>query len=188
MSYNRSHHRQTSSIISHPYSIASSNRHLNDNAQLEPMSGPFSSTGNLDSTVTSRSRVALPLQFNGLAGPESNAGGNTPMSLSVNYLPSKFSRPLSPNSGIYKRKNAKGGPTTALPKQGGGREAFKSGEARMPGENDEDYDGVNGGIFGGKNRRSLRWNKFKIIIFVMNLCVSNVRSFLDSPTDSRGLH
>jgi hypothetical protein len=57
------------------------------------------------------------------------------------------------------------------PKRGGGVEAFRSGEARMPGANDEDYDGVSGGWFGGGGKtrgRRLRWTKFKWILFVAN--------------------
>jgi hypothetical protein len=38
-----------------------------------------------------------------------------------------------------------------LPKRGGGCEAFKSGEASMPGEQDDDYDGINSGWFGGRD-------------------------------------
>lgn len=50
-----------------------------------------------------------------------------------------------------------------MPKRGGGVEAFRSGEARMPTEEDEDYDGVvtNRGF-------ALRWNKFKWIMVVAN--------------------
>jgi hypothetical protein len=63
-----------------------------------------------------------------------------------------------------------------LPKLGGGVEAFRSGESRMPGQGDEDYDGVTGGWFGGKEGgstppRRLRWNKFKWTLFVANVFV-----------------
>jgi hypothetical protein len=89
-------------------------------------------------------------------------------SLSVNYVPSKFS-PLT----NVRRRNKGGG--AALPKNGGGREAFKAGEARMPAAGDEDYDGVQGGWFGGKEggrtKQRLRWTKFKWILFVANTCV-----------------
>jgi hypothetical protein len=62
-----------------------------------------------------------------------------------------------------------------LPKLGGGVEAFKSGEARMPGENDDDYDGVSSSWFGGRTgghaKPKLRWNKFKWALFVANVLV-----------------
>ena len=62
-----------------------------------------------------------------------------------------------------------------LPKRSGGREAFKSNEPRMPAEEDEDYDGVTGGWFGGKDnghtRPRMRWNRFKWTLFVANVCV-----------------
>lgn len=65
-----------------------------------------------------------------------------------------------------------------LPKRGGGREAFKSGEARMPGEQDDDYDGINSGWFGGKDggrtKPRMRWNRFKWILFISNIVVSKV--------------
>jgi hypothetical protein len=105
----------------------------------------------------------------------------TPVSLSVNYLPSKFSNTLlAPGS---RKRKGKGGIDPLLPKRGGGVEAFRSGEARMPGENDVDYDGLSGGLFGGKEgghtRPRLRWNKFKWTLFVANAVVSfNVFFFL----------
>ncbi|KAJ6627329.1 hypothetical protein B0H10DRAFT_2210281 [Mycena sp. CBHHK59/15] len=96
------------------------------------------------------------------------------VSLTVNYLPSKFP---TLSSGPRKRRNGKG-IDTLMPKRGGGVEAFKSGEARMPGQHDEDYDGVSSGWFGGgKGRngaltRKLRWNKFKWILFIANIVLA----------------
>jgi len=64
-----------------------------------------------------------------------------------------------------------------IPKRGGGREAFKSGEARMPGEGDDDYDGVNSGWFGGaaggRPKPRMRWNRFKWILFVSNILLTS---------------
>ncbi|KAG8935610.1 hypothetical protein FRC02_007321 [Tulasnella sp. 418] len=92
-------------------------------------------------------------------------------SLSVNYLPAKFSRPHSP--GISYRKANKPGNR----KVGGGREAFAAGASRMPGANDEDYDGVQvDGWFqqGGKGKKGkLRWNRFKWILFITNLMLTS---------------
>lgn len=93
----------------------------------------------------------------------SDASG--PVSLSINYLPSKFSQ-----QGFHKRKTGKG--EALLPKRGGGREAFRSGEARMGGEGDEDDQGFFGGKEGGKTKARLRWTKFKWILFVANTLVS----------------
>lgn len=75
-----------------------------------------------------------------------------------------------------KRRAGKGG-DLAVPKRGGGIEAFKSGEARMPGENDEDYDGVSSGWFGAERKnnrapRRLHWNRFKTTLFFANLVFS----------------
>lgn len=86
------------------------------------------------------------------------------VSLSVNYLPSKFSRPHSP--GI--RKRGKGEKDDDFyPKRGGGRDAFRSNESRMPGTHDEDYDGVTGG-WAAATKGRLRWNRFKWILFFSN--------------------
>jgi hypothetical protein len=73
------------------------------------------------------------------------------------------------------KRNRKGGKSSVLPKRGGGVEAFRSGEARMPGENDEDYDGVQSPWFGAKEGGhtvpQLRWNKFKWTLFIANVLV-----------------
>ncbi|KAG6330589.1 hypothetical protein ID866_8500 [Astraeus odoratus] len=94
------------------------------------------------------------------------------ISLSVNYLPSKFSTGLL-SPGARRRKGRSG---AHVPKRGGGREAFKSNEPRMPAEDDEDYDGVTGGWFGGKEGGHtlprMRWNKFKWTLFIANICLS----------------
>ena len=93
-------------------------------------------------------------------------------SLSVNYLPSKFSRPHSPGVS-YRKANSKNG---GLVKRGGGRDAFAAGASRMPGNNDEDYDGVAvDGWFqqnNGKGKKPrLRWNRFKWVLFFTNTMV-----------------
>jgi hypothetical protein len=99
----------------------------------------------------------------------------------VNYLPTKFSSSLLGGGTARKRKGKKGEDDVldpVMPKRGGGVEAFKSGEARMPGEGDVDYDGVTDGWFGaktgGSTSKKLRWNKFKWILFCANVLV---RSF-----------
>jgi len=98
---------------------------------LGPLSGPLGSRDNL--SVGSNSQTNL--------------------SLSLNYLPSKFSSSIVSAGGARFRNNAKGDDLN-LPKRGGGLEAFKSGETRMP-----------------QGKRRLRWNKFKWILFVTNTVV-----------------
>ncbi|KAG5641734.1 hypothetical protein DXG03_004306 [Asterophora parasitica] len=121
--------------------------------QLDAPNVPFAPS-------SSNSSISSPLGGKG-AGTESSG-----ISLTVNYLPHKFSNTLL-SGGPRKRKGKNGDP--ALPKLGGGVEAFRSGEARMPGDNDEDYDGVSGDFFGNQpGRKKLRWNKFKWILFVSN--------------------
>ncbi|KAF7301284.1 hypothetical protein MIND_00693300 [Mycena indigotica] len=94
----------------------------------------------------------------GSSSPNPFDGGST-VSLTVNYLPSKL-----PVPGSLKRRSGKG-VDGLFRKPGGGVDAFRSGEARMPDAHDEDYDGVNGTIFGGRRKR---WNKFKWILFIAN--------------------
>lgn len=92
------------------------------------------------------------------------------VSLSANFIPHKFSDAML--SGPIRRRKGDLGPK--IPKVGGGIEAFRSGEARMPGESDEDYDGVQSGWFGNKDRttrRRMRWTRFKWILFFSNILV-----------------
>lgn len=165
----RASHSRTSSVNSHSPSLqsaAASTRYMlagmnSPNSALEPPSAPF---------ATRREST------------RSFSSGNTPLlkdsdklstSLSVNYLPSKFS-----NAVVTKRK--RGGKASPggylMPKQGGGREAFKSNEARMAGEgdDDDDFDGKEG----GRTRPKGRWNRFKWCLFFANLLVSTLSSAL----------
>ncbi|TFL02704.1 hypothetical protein BDV98DRAFT_547276 [Pterulicium gracile] len=110
--------------------------------------------------------------FLGSRNNSSSSLGGAGGSLTVNYVPSKFATGLlSPGA---RRRKRKGAFDTGLPKQGGGVEAFKSGEARLPGEVDEDYDGVDAGSgwFGAKKQKKLRWNKFKWWLFIANTCLT----------------
>ena len=89
------------------------------------------------------------------------------VSLSVNYVPTKFSVP----EGVHKRRSAVNPRNGPNGKAGGGREAFRSSEARMPDANDDDYDGVNDiNILRGGPK--MRWNRFKWILFTTNLIIS----------------
>lgn len=93
--------------------------------------------------------------------------GDNRSSLSINYLPSKFSRPHSPGIS-FRKANTKGG----LVKRGGGRDAFADGANRMPGNNDTDYEGVNVDDWFKGKKPTLHWNRFKWIMFFTNTLVS----------------
>jgi hypothetical protein len=159
--------RRASSIVSHAHSTvsqATSTRHmLSDMSPLDPPTIPFASPRGSQTSLSPRNDTPLlPRRV------------NSNVSLSVNYLPTKFSTALMTPGAGRRRKNKSGGPM--MPKRGGGREAFKSGEARMPGEQDDDYDGINSGWFGGKDggrtKPRMRWNRFKWILFVSNIVLT----------------
>ena len=123
---------------------------------LEPPSAPFASNASVRSNSPRTDHSPLL--------------GEGSVSRSVNYLPSKFSDAV-----LYNGIKNRGKGSQLGPKRGGGREAFRSGEARMPGEGDDDYDGVQRSFFdkeGGHTRPRLRWNKFKWSLFFSNLLVS----------------
>ncbi|KAG6900279.1 hypothetical protein C0993_000467 [Termitomyces sp. T159_Od127] len=126
------------------------------NNQLDAPNVPFTPSFAPSGSQTS---LTSPLGKN----PAMDSSG---VSLTINYLPHKFSSTLL-SPGPRKRKGKDGAP--GMPKRGGGVEAFKSGEARMPGQNDEDYDGVSGDFFGARHgKKKLRWNKFKWFLFASN--------------------
>ena len=143
-------------------------------APLEPPTVPFatSSGSPRGSQLSLGSRLSFGSRGN--ESPLLQRTDSSPVSLSVNYLPSKFSTALV-TPGVGRRRKSKN-VDSALPKRGGGREAFKSGEARMPGEQDDDYDGINSGWFGGKDGGRtgprMRWNRFKWTLFFSNILVS----------------
>lgn len=91
------------------------------------------------------------------------------VSLSVNYLPSKFSNGMLVHP---RNRKSKKGLTPGYPKMGGGVEAFRTGEARMGGENEDE-----GGVptrkswFGARPNKKLRWNRFKWVLFTANTFV-----------------
>ncbi|TCD63771.1 hypothetical protein EIP91_004954 [Steccherinum ochraceum] len=133
-----------------------------NNAPLDPPNAPFASR-------SASYRSLSPKNDSPLIPPSSPGDKHLSTSLSVNYLPAKFT------SNLYatKRRKGKDAAEFLMPKQGGGREAFRSNEARMPGSNDEDYDGVSSGWFGGKEggrtrARGGRWTRFKWILFIAN--------------------
>ncbi|KAG6906867.1 hypothetical protein DXG01_011629 [Tephrocybe rancida] len=96
----------------------------------------------------------------------------TDLSLMVNYLPSKFSHtPLLPSASLSRK--AKGGKAEMnVPKRGGGVEAFRSLEARMPGQEDDDYDGVQGRTFekdGAGKKGEVELTTYALIALVFSL-------------------
>ncbi|KIL71224.1 hypothetical protein M378DRAFT_65316 [Amanita muscaria Koide BX008] len=104
-------------------------------------------------------------------------------SLTVNYLPRKFSSTILNPANPRRRKNTafpKSGAPATFPKRGGGVDAFRSGESRIPDPSvngDDAYYGVDAHspgakteVFGGQRRaKKSKWNKFKWILFVSNL-------------------
>lgn len=131
---------------------------FNGSRGLDPPNAPFA----LNQSRATGSTTSLRTSDAPLLGKDS------PISLSVNYLPSKFPSPSS----VRKRKGGKGVYDSVMPKRGGGREAFRSRESRMPGPSDMDYDGVQGGLFGGQQKGPKnRWNPFKWLLFVSNVIV-----------------
>lgn len=91
-----------------------------------------------------------------------------PQSLSVNYVPAKFTKRHEPGSWAHRRA-----------KQGGGRDAFAKNAQRMGdlGTVDDDEGVVfqlgKGGLK-AKKKPKLRWNRFKWVLFVANSIVSDV--------------
>ena len=89
-----------------------------------------------------------------------------PSSLSLNYVPAKFTKLHEP--GQWQRRN--------LQKQGGGRDAFASDASRMGqvGTVDDD-EGITFALGKGglkqKKRPKLRWNRFKWAILFANILV-----------------
>ena len=90
-------------------------------------------------------------------------------SLSVNYIPAKFTKLHAPGDWAHRRA-----------KQGGGRDAFARNASRMGmmGTVDDD-EGV---VFqlgkGGLKRKTpkLRWNRFKFVLFFANSLVRPVHA------------
>jgi len=142
------------------HSQAPSTRPIMQPDSLNPPSAPFASSSRPTSSITLN-------QLDSRKGGDSDAAS---ISLSVNYLPSKFSSGLL-SPGPRKRKNAAN--ENRMPKRGGGIDAFRSGEARVAGAGDEDYDGISTGWLGGSSRagRRMRWTRFKWILLFANTLV-----------------
>ncbi|RDX44250.1 hypothetical protein OH76DRAFT_1359835 [Lentinus brumalis] len=159
-------HSRSSSINSHSPSVqsaAASTRYMlagmnNNSSGLDPPNIPYGSRASSFRSMSPKNDTPL-MDSKGM-----------PTSLSVNYLPSKFSSHVL--TGGMKRRKGKGADGIPIPKRGGGREAFRANESRMPGDGDDDYDGVNFGQGGGARKGRLRWNRFKWVLFLSNLVFS----------------
>jgi hypothetical protein len=103
--------------------------------------------------------------FSSDGGKGSSKNLARPASLSVNYVPTKFTRLHAP--GDYAHRRAK---------EGGGRDAFAKNASRMGvmGVADDDEGVVfqlgKGGL--KKKKPKLRWNRFKFVLFGANSVVS----------------
>ncbi|KAH9486004.1 hypothetical protein JR316_0000067 [Psilocybe cubensis] len=156
------HTPSRSSVISHAnssYSRADSTRpiladmHHGTSSSLTDINGLLAPTLPFASAGGGGGGGLSPSSARGSKDNLSVATGSN-LSLSVNYLPTKFSASIVSPGGTRNRKGGKGGgggEQNLMPKRGGGLEAFRSNEARMP---------------QGKGR--LRWNKFKWILLVTN--------------------
>ncbi|KAJ7244635.1 hypothetical protein B0H12DRAFT_805369 [Mycena haematopus] len=116
------------------------------------------------STISQTGSTRPILQSHSLAPPVRpvSPSGST-HSHTLNYLPSKFSNILVSRRRGYEKEGVHG-----MVPRGGGVAAFRANAARMPGATDEDYDGVDL----RRGHRTLRWTRFKVILFGANLLLS----------------
>ena len=140
----------------------------------EPASNSRLELPKLTPTSRSTSSMLMSDQLSSDMGTEDKR-----MSLSVNYLPSKF--PATLLSEGPKRRKVWRNSDSPLRKRGGGREAFRRNEPRMPGDDDEDLDGVE---FSSHLKPKQRWNRFKWTLVAANLIVRAVPSYHDVISDS----
>ncbi|KAJ7148519.1 tetraspanin Tsp2 family [Mycena crocata] len=96
-----------------------------------------------------------------------NADNRASTSLSVNYLPSKFSDALAAG-GARRRKRMKQ-PEMA---RGGGVDAFRKGEARMPEDRDDLHPSAARKGWFDRSETGSRWTRFKWVLFLFNIVYS----------------
>ncbi|KAK2460079.1 hypothetical protein APHAL10511_007913 [Amanita phalloides] len=136
-------------------SQTASTRHMlsESHSHLDPPTVPFAASPTLHSAGSS---------------PALMSGDASSISLSINYLPKKFSSTLL-NAGNPRRRRLPGGAAHGFdpkfPKQGKGVDAFRSGQARMPSADDDEYNSW----LTGKRPKKMKWNRFKCILFFTNL-------------------
>ncbi|WWC86874.1 uncharacterized protein L201_001753 [Kwoniella dendrophila CBS 6074] len=139
----------------------------NDDDLIPPVA-PF--IPNSDSALSSR-RSSSSLLTTGGGGEKDivKEGKNRQSSLSLNYVPAKFTKLHSPGDRLNHNVNFE---KQQKAKQGGGRDAFAANAQRMGmlGTVDDDEGVVfqigKGGL--KKKKPKLRWNRFKWVLFVAN--------------------
>ncbi|KAK8847417.1 hypothetical protein IAR55_005275 [Kwoniella newhampshirensis] len=140
-------------------------RYRNDDDLVPPVAPFVPSGSNLSSRRSSLSFLGGGGGGGGDKGDKDSSllKNQRPSSLSLNYVPAKFTRLHAPGDHAHRR-------TT---KQGGGRDAFAKNASRMGEVGTVDDD--EGVVFqlgkGGlkrKNKPKLRWNRFKWVLFVAN--------------------
>ncbi|ORY30403.1 hypothetical protein BCR39DRAFT_529758 [Naematelia encephala] len=163
-SYIRAQNRSPSPSPS-DYNMSSTNHAMQETVSypddLAPPTVPFAPirNNNDSSSGLSSSRRS---SFSSLDNKGSSPRGGRPGSLSVNYVPAKFTKLHAPGDWAHRR----GG------KQGGGRDAFAKNASRMGqlGTVDDDEGVVfqlgKGGL--KKKKPKLRWNRFKWALFAAN--------------------
>ncbi|KAJ7446654.1 hypothetical protein B0H11DRAFT_1745592 [Mycena galericulata] len=124
--------------------------------------------GESGSFSTSRPASAFGISADG------SGGNRASTSLSVNYVPSKFSDALATGGARRRRKVGAGGKRAAMGARGGGVDAFKKGEARMPGPEDRDdlHPPTDRPNWLDKAEPGGRWTRFKWVLFVFNAAYS----------------
>lgn len=141
------------SLAGSAYSAAGSTRHMLADYNPTSHSPSPSSPGDSAQHLTVPRYTGLP---SGANSPTTSASG---VSLSVNYLPAKFSDNILNARARLRGSGMSGGGKKGLvggaggvPKTGGGLAAFKSGEGRIGGA-------------------TLRWTRFKVILCITNTLV-----------------
>ncbi|KAJ7061653.1 hypothetical protein C8F01DRAFT_144066 [Mycena amicta] len=95
-------------------------------------------------------------------------GDRASTSLSLNYLPSKFSDVLA-HGGARRRKRVRDGEVKApVLARGGGVDAFRRGEARMPDDRDDLRPVEQRKGWFDRSDAASRWTRFKWVLFVFN--------------------
>ncbi|KAJ7736533.1 hypothetical protein DFH07DRAFT_98885 [Mycena maculata] len=110
------------------------------------------------------SRAASPFGINATATADHRAS----TSLSVNFLPAKFSDVLAGGGGARRRRPA---PQPAMAR-GGGVDAFRKGEARMPEDRDDLHPSATRTDWLDRAETGSRWTRFKWVLFVFNIAYS----------------
>ncbi|KAJ7694567.1 hypothetical protein B0H17DRAFT_460909 [Mycena rosella] len=95
-----------------------------------------------------------------------NADNRASTSLSINYLPSKFSDALAARPRRRKRAQQLDEPAMA---RGGGVDAFRKGEARMPEDRDDLHPSTARKGWFDRSETGSRWTRFKWVLLLFNI-------------------